>query len=540
MIASLVDLCLKHIGDHLKELHQQVRKYLPVVFKEELLSRLAEKSMFTVDYLPYIEASLMVPELKNLQFIGCTGITDEILRHIASKGCQLHCIDIQNEANFNPLQGNCLTQEGVANLVCGQHKLETLILKQDFTKGDYKWLESIQTDYLKTLSLDITVRSKNLECLQYLRRCLESATALQSLSLDFSNYVNCNNVLEVINGDLYSLQIKGCVVNEETFRLLGTFRHIKTLSLSCSSLTRCFDDSISQMLSTKCVHLQELRIASCGGTVSPSVTFPSNLVKLSLTDPGWSAEYLGNLTKLNSLRLSTNNFNHNKDAVRAILPAILSNLEEFLLFGERRSSDLGVETFIVQAMAENCEVLKKLHMSYRHEETVPYLLRFFQSGTCQHLTELRLCNYTSSNNHPSTVQRYRTLHTRIAESCKNIIDLDVVDPYIDQTFIQAIANNCQNLKRLQLCSGRLGNSTSLTIHDDDIISIANKCPLEKLVIMVDNNLTERAILTFTNKCPLLKELSLATSGPIPVNALQIMRDNSVRRVKISELQYTVF
>ena len=93
MVKLLSDVCLGVIQQSLDKI-PHVGSYLPTVFKEKLVERLAWHDQLTPAYLPAISYNLFTTTLRQLNLYKCEQVTDHVLQLLASAKCKLEFIGI--------------------------------------------------------------------------------------------------------------------------------------------------------------------------------------------------------------------------------------------------------------------------------------------------------------------------------------------------------------------------------------------------------------------------------------------------------------
>ena len=102
MVKLLSDMCLGLIQQSLEKI-PNVGSYLPTVFKEKLIERLAWHDQLTPTYLPVVSYNLFTKTLRRLNLYKCEQVTDHMLLLLASSGCSLEvlslvaCINVTGE-----------------------------------------------------------------------------------------------------------------------------------------------------------------------------------------------------------------------------------------------------------------------------------------------------------------------------------------------------------------------------------------------------------------------------------------------------------
>lgn len=93
MVKLLSDVCLGVIQASLDKI-PHVGSFLPTVFKEKLIERLAWHDHLTSAYLPVISYNLFTKALRRLNLYKCEQVTDHMLELLSSVKCKLEIIKI--------------------------------------------------------------------------------------------------------------------------------------------------------------------------------------------------------------------------------------------------------------------------------------------------------------------------------------------------------------------------------------------------------------------------------------------------------------
>lgn len=98
MVKLLSDICLNVIQLSLDKVHD-IGLYLPTVYKEKLIERLAWHDMLTPDYFPYISTQLFATSLRRINFYKCDQVNDTVLQSLQAAKCKLEYITIHHCMN---------------------------------------------------------------------------------------------------------------------------------------------------------------------------------------------------------------------------------------------------------------------------------------------------------------------------------------------------------------------------------------------------------------------------------------------------------
>ena len=99
MVKLLSDACLGVIQQSLDKI-PHVGSYLPTVFKEKLIERLAWHDQLTPAYLPVISNNLFTKTLRRLNLYKSEQVTDHLLQLLVSARCKLEIIWIVQCVNL--------------------------------------------------------------------------------------------------------------------------------------------------------------------------------------------------------------------------------------------------------------------------------------------------------------------------------------------------------------------------------------------------------------------------------------------------------
>jgi hypothetical protein len=93
MVKLLSDICLNVIHVSLDKM-PDIGLYLPTVYKEMLIERLAWHDMISPDYLPYISRQLFSSSLRRINFYKCEQVNDTVLQLLAAAKCKLEYLTV--------------------------------------------------------------------------------------------------------------------------------------------------------------------------------------------------------------------------------------------------------------------------------------------------------------------------------------------------------------------------------------------------------------------------------------------------------------
>ncbi|KAK3600851.1 hypothetical protein CHS0354_014217 [Potamilus streckersoni] len=468
MVKSLVDICLSRIQISL-DLVSNAGRYLPRVYKEILIQRIAAHDQLTESYLPYVSYNLFSESVRKIDFYRCEQITDKVLELISSSRCKLDQLTIHG---CNQITGAC-------EVVCNNPSIRNLILRGIEEKGD---------NYMGSRNQDDA-------------RHNELITMMSRL---------CHN-LEELDCELFQL-------NDECLECLGQFCP-NLIKLNLHGCVRFHGEALIK-LSIGCNQLQNLDMSYCGVWQEHERealwTLPTSLTHLSLcgvllSDKTILTECLQRLKKLKSVRLCG-------------VPALDdSSLEKILQYTGACLLELdlsgGQGTALTDAglsfVTQYCIRLESLAISLLRNVTGISLIPIFQNperAACIKSLFLSVRNLDSE------------MLFFVAESCLNLERLEVSGVFcVNDKLLFSLSEGCPRLEDLGL-----KGCTQVT--DEGVCRVAQSCPLKKIVLAGINNLTDRSIITLANNCHMLHEIYLNGCYKVSELAIRYLVDCCIPRL----------
>ena len=98
MVKLLSDICLNVIHLSLDKI-PDIGLYLPTVYKEMLIERLAWHDMLTSDYLPFVSQQLFSSSLRRINFYKCEQVNDTVLQLLEAAKCKLEFVTVNQCQN---------------------------------------------------------------------------------------------------------------------------------------------------------------------------------------------------------------------------------------------------------------------------------------------------------------------------------------------------------------------------------------------------------------------------------------------------------
>lgn len=524
MVKLLSDICLNVIQHSLDKV-PDIGLYLPTVYKEMLIERLAWHDMLTLDYLPCICTQLFSASLRRVNFYKCEQVSDALLQSLEMAKCKLEYITIH--------QCNNVTDKGIQSCTRGQEELISVKfrkLKQLTDAG----LHCISSLALKTVDL------KNCAKVTFegVKGVCEKNPSIRELYLSGVNEAHGNK--SISNKSLEHTQNKHA-------QIISIGYHLgQNLEILDTQLNQMCDDCLVELASycpnmknlnlhgssrisgkalTKfsmgCTSLEVLDLSFCSSLCeSPSNealwTLPTSLSELSLsgvllTDERILVECLQRLRNLKAVKLCGVQALNDK-TLNEILKHIGNNLTSLDLSGGTMGqlTDEGLS-----AIAEHCTRLEEL------------LFRLLPKINCEKLLPLF--------KEPSTASNFKKIFMSVRElspdvlyevckSCTNLEKLDLAGlACVDDDCLLSLSKHCPKLEQLSIKSCR-------KVTDIGVCELARCCPLRLLVLAGINNITDKSIFALANSCHYLDEIYLNGCAQVSPTALRYLTDCTIPRL----------
>ncbi|KAL3863368.1 hypothetical protein ACJMK2_005126 [Sinanodonta woodiana] len=520
MVKSLVDICLSRIQKSL-DLVSNAGRYLPRVYKEILIQRIAAHDQLTENYLPYVSYNLFSESVRKIDFYRCGQITDKVLELISSSRCKLDELTIHG--------CNQITDKGFIYITQSQDQLVKLRFRK--MRGlTNKGLNAVRSSQLQRLDLtgcfSVTfagaceVVCNNPTIRDLILRGIEEKGDhyMGSRNQDDARHNELITMISKLSHNLEELDCELFQLNDECLECLGQFcPNLKKLNLH--GCVRFHGEALIK-LSIGCNQLQNLDLSYCGVWQEHERealwTLPTSLTHLSLcgvllNDKTILTECLQRLKRLKSVRLCGVPA-LDDSSLEKILQYIGAGLLELDLSGGQGAAitDAGL-AFVTQY----CIRLESLAISLLRHVTGISLIPIFQNperAACIRSLFLSVRNLDSE------------MLFFAAESCLNLERLEVSGVFcVNDELLFSLSEGCPHLEDLGL-----KGCTQVT--DEGVCRVAQSCPLKKIVLAGINNLTDRSIITLANNCHMLHEIYLNGCYKVSELAIRYLVDCCIPRL----------
>nr|XP_006815226.1 PREDICTED: F-box/LRR-repeat protein 4-like [Saccoglossus kowalevskii] len=356
MVKKLSDLCLECVGTNLDTI-SRVGNFLPTIYKELLLERLACHDRLTPDYLRHISYHLFSPALTRICFYKCQQVTDDVLRNIEKSSCKLQSITVHG--------CNEISDVGIKSLVSNQDELHTLELRK-LPHLTFQGLQHVSSPVLLHVDLRQCAKLEN-DGVQIL---VTNNPTIRTLLIPFCGKL-CDEIVihiaQTLLSNLEILDIGGLYdLGDGSVSVLAQKCHnLKKLVLhGCSRVTK---EGLKQ-IGSNCKYLQNLDLAYCYKVSSTAdceglLHLPSSLEDLSLCGIQVNGQHLPDilcrLVHLQSVKLCGISTLSDEN-----MEKIFSSLGPQLDLVDLNCCGGVVTDSILRSMVNHCKNLQSLALSF--------------------------------------------------------------------------------------------------------------------------------------------------------------------------------
>lgn len=524
MVKLLSDVCLGVIQDSLDKI-PNVGSYLPTVFKEKLIERLASHDQLTPSYLPVISYNLFTKSLRQLKLYKCSQVNDHMLQLLASSGCKLEVIIIVGCVN--------VTDTGIQALTTHQKELVSVKFRK------LKCLTGRGLDQISSSCLEhVDLRHCHSVSFEGVSRLVQRNPTVKTLRIagieeracenGFSSKIQevyqqkCQEIVDIaatLRGSLEELDTELNQLNDECLCALAKYcPNLKRLNLHGSS--RISGDALIKF-SMGCTSLQMLDLSYCSNFAKLPGSealwiLPASLSELSLCgilleDETIFVECLQRLKNLKVVRLCGVTA-LNDDTLTQILSHIGENLTFLDLCGGvmGKLTDEGLES-----IPKYCMNLEHLALSLLSEITGFTLIPLFKDTS-------RAMKFRKLNLSFRRLDQ-DFLHV-VVTSCHNLEMLDVSGlTFITDDILLLIAENCRSLTEIGLKGCR-------QVTDYGVRELVRCCNFKSMVLAGIHNLTDSSIFALANTCHYLEEIYLNGCAQVSPTAVRYLTDCCIPRL----------